>query len=261
MAFGKDTVVERCAKLSVSPFKSIREQAGTEFLSTALSPAIANLPKIAMTNDGHNAVIWNAGAKIFIIDPAGEETIDGAQNLALGKDEWRLVRSKHTGWSSVAAGRRSGANTGKVTQIIHRKMDDFASGESNHLRDDTRPFATDMDPVPGLFQTITPTGPGELHVHVTLQVSNSASGWVLGGLFVDDDAQACAVAEGYITTGTDDQTLSFWYMMSIMDAAPTTFNIRMATSNGTWYLNGSTGSHRLFGGAWYSSLEIIETAA
>ena len=150
---------------------------------------------------------------------------------------------------------------GKLIQIIHKKFDEFASGSSNHVRDDTRPSVADMDPVPQFFQTITPMGPSEIHVHVTLQVSNSTSGWVLGELFVNDEEQASAVAEGYVTAGTDDQTLSFWFKTAVANRAPLSFKICMAASNGNWYLNGSTGGHRLFGGAWYSSMELVEIAA
>jgi hypothetical protein len=213
---------------------------------------------ISVTEEDHNILVWNISGGPLVIDPAETETIDGATNVILQKDEWRCIRRCESQWTSMTLGRRTAMDRGKICQLIHKKLDLFASGTANHLRDDTKPHVSDMDAVPGFSHTITPSGPNDIHVHVTLQVSNSAPGWVLGGLFVNDDEWASAVAEGYVTAGTDDQTLAFWFKTTAADSRPMTFKIYMATSNGAWFLNGSTGRRRLFGGAWYSSMEIIE---
>lgn len=260
MPVAKDTVIERCARIGASYFNDPGKQAGTELFSSSSSVATARQPALSVADDGDKFLIWNIGGGVLAIDPAETETTECAPRLCLREDEWRWLSSSNCGRASVLEGGGAAMDNGKLNQIIHKKFDSFASGSSNHLRDDTRPHVTKMDPVPAFQQTITPTGPCDIHVHVTLQVSNSTSGWVLGGLFVDDNEEASAVAEGYVTTGTDDQSLSFWFKTTAADQAPLTFKIYMAASNGTWYLNGSTGGHRLFGGAWYSSMEILEVS-
>ncbi|MBT5459822.1 MAG: hypothetical protein HOK82_24765, partial [Rhodospirillaceae bacterium] len=53
---------------------------------------------------------------------------------------------------------------------------------------------------------------------------------------------------------------SLWFKTTTADQTPFTFKIHTAASNGTWYLNGSIGGHRLFGRAWYSPMKINEVA-
>lgn len=143
-----------------------------------------------------------------------------------------------------------------VAQTVSSLIGSTVSGTTVIPLDDTVPQNTEGTQV--LTASITPrSATSVLEVNVILQLGNAGAAWLIGALFRDAGVNAIAVGTGYASTGNAVYTVSFSYFLLAGSTAPTTFNVRMGSEAGTYYLNGNNAG-RKFGGAYASSIIIKE---
>ena len=143
-----------------------------------------------------------------------------------------------------------------VSQTVYSSTGSTVSGTTVIPLDDTVPQNTEGTQV--LTASITPkSATSVLEVNVTLQLCNAGAAWLIGALFRDAGVNAVACGSGYASTGNAVYTVSFDYLVIAGSTSLTTFNVRMGSEAGTYYLNGSSTGRKL-GGAYASSITIKE---
>lgn len=144
----------------------------------------------------------------------------------------------------------------QLAQIITSSTGATASGTTVIPNDNTIPQNTEGTQV--LTAAITPTNASStLEVTVVLQASNAGAAWIMAALFRDAGANAVAVGSGYTAAGNAIYPLVLTYMVSAGSTASTTFNVRLGSNAGTYYINGNSGG-QLYGGSLASTITIKE---
>jgi len=146
---------------------------------------------------------------------------------------------------------------GDIVQIVHTSTGAVATGTTAIPYDDTKPQNTEGDEY--LTLAITPTNASnKLIIIANMVCSHSATNVRLTmALFQDATADALA-ATGQHSQGEEPITIPMVYQMTAGTASETTFKIRIGGDTGsTVTLNGSAGD-RKYGGAYCSSITIME---
>jgi len=143
----------------------------------------------------------------------------------------------------------------QLAQIVSSSTGETGSGTAVIPNDDTIPQNTEGVQV--LTASITPTNAAStLEVEVTLQVASTGA-WLNGCLFRDSGASAVAMGSAFGSTGNAIYPITFTYLVSAGSTASTTFNVRLGSNAGTYYINGNS-SGRRYGGVLSSSITIKE---
>lgn len=147
-----------------------------------------------------------------------------------------------------------------LVQVVSTQTGAVATGTTLLPADNSIPQITEGNEY--LTQTITPTNAAnKLLISVSLCISTSSIGHIVGALFQDSGANALAAAAQLPQGAGNMIQLNFSHTMVAGTTSATTFRVRAgASAAGTTTFNGFSGG-RILGGVASSSITITELKA
>lgn len=147
--------------------------------------------------------------------------------------------------------------TGVIRRVDATPYTTYTSDTTSIPNDDSIPQNTEGLEI--LTATITPQhAANRLVIEAVVHMSGDASRTCIAALFQDSTADALAVAVETSPASGNVMTVRLRHEMAAGGTSATTFKIRVGTTTGTFYVNG-TNSARSFGGRLACTLSVTES--